>query len=388
MKWCGAGEETKVEHGQDLQSRRREQGMAQVLTLVGAVPLMVAAGTLLTLTSNYVSESDQRLHRLEVQAVSAGGAHDALARLENSVTFRGEYELALGDGVARVAVTDWGTDGLDNNLDLKIDDADETDLIGIRSEGWLNANLDADGDLIHRPVRHYHSLTEAVSRVSTAGLGFGQSLYIDDSLAGCKFAGDSFTISGIDTNIDGTDGPAADVAGIGVPGDPADILSQLSKKQKDNIIGLGGWPSVLPVDEVDLVQTITELSAQATIRWTSDDSHTGVLGLQTPWVPVVAVAEGDLKVHGITTGAGILIVHGDLVIDGSFDFAGIVLVAGGLRFNGGGNKIIKGAIACLGSVDGNELEINGNVTLQYSTEAVEKASAALGKASLLIWMQR
>ncbi len=367
---------------------RAERGLAQILILVGMLPLIVTATTLLSLITKLVTETDQRIHRLEAQAVSASGAQDALARLEDDATFRGQYEVSLDGGVARVSVTDWSSDKLDNNGDGVADDALESGLIGIQSAGWVNAVLDADGQPIERGVRYFSSLTQAVARTTDSDMSFNQGLYIDDTLAGIKIAGDSFLISGKDKNLDGSDGPEADVSGIGVPGDPKDIITQLDSTQWNNIVGTGGLPSVHESTPLDLEQVMVDLGQLATRRWTTDASFTGKLGSKSPWVTEIAVAEGDLTFTGGVSGAGILIVHGDLVINGSVDYAGIVIVGGALRFNGGGSKVIQGAVACLGSVDGDDLRINGSVTIQYSSEAVNMASSSLGKTALITWMQR
>jgi len=90
-----------------------------------------------------------------------------------------------------------------------------------------------------------------------------------------------------------------------------------------------------------------------------------------------------VKLAGSSQGAGMLLVVGDLEISGSFQYTGIVAVLGKVVFNGGGgNKNINGTLLIGDNVSAGELRANGNITVQYSSQAVTRAKGLSGQYSL------
>lgn len=369
---------------QTMVLRKSEHGLAQVLVLAAAIPLVVAGTVLLTVSTSHLSESDQLIHKSEARTLSVSGAHDALARLAKDAAFEGEYELAINGGVTWVTVSAWGSDGLDNNGDTDVDDAAESEFIGVTSAGWLNAPL-FEGD--NSPVRRFSGRTEAIVEVEDGELGIHQSMYIDDPMCTVSFSGNAFLIDGSDHALDGsTNGDL--YAGISIPGDPDNIIDQLSATQQDNVVGLNGWPSVTQDNTVDFDTILAQLSGIATTHWVGDQSFTGTLGTKIPWAPEYVLCDGDLKIHGNTSAAGVIVVKGDLECSGSFDFDGVIVVTGSVRFMGGGGKTISGALVTLGAVDGTDISVGGNVTIRYGGEAIGNVSDKLDKTNLVTFMQK
>ncbi len=369
----------------------RRKGGALIIALAAAIPLLIAGGALLTSVTQGRKSTETSVALAQARDVAASGAQDALAQLAVNPNYRGSYQLSLAGPVAQVSVTAWDKDLVDNDGNGMVDDAGEAPFIGIVSSGTTNVAFDKYGLEIDRATRHARSFTEAVVQKVDLIVPINQAAYIDDPLASFKFSGTAFLINGNDTNLDNTPGPQAAVAGIGTPGDPNDIVNQLSKAQEKCVIGKGGAPSVLGVADIDMTAQIAAMTALATMTWNGpDDSYGGDIGDRTNMIPVVAHAKGNLNLNGNTNGCGILIVDGDLTINGSFDYAGFIYVSGAVTFNGGGgNKDLHGALLTLGAVKGTDVRINGTVQIQYSSQALSIVTSQIsGGVTLVSWMQR
>jgi hypothetical protein len=218
------------------------------------------------------------------------------------------------------------------------------------------------------------------------------SFYVDDPLADFDFNGTAFLINGNDTNLDGSAGPKPAVPGIGTPGDPLAILTQLSAKQKPDVVGQGGAPSVKTVTPSDIATEMTAIAPLATLTWSGSDEHlsNASIGDLSALTTQIAHAKGNLHLSGNTRGCGILIVDGNLEVTGNFDFVGVVFVAGSVTFKGGGGaKNIRGAVFTPGNVTGEDIDISGSIRITYSSEAISIVNTQLSSGVQLVsWTQR
>jgi hypothetical protein len=354
--------------------------------LAALIPLLVVAGTMLSVESSQMRETESVGARMRARSISAGGAHDAIARLESDPGYTGTSTVALDAGTAVVTVVDCAGDGLDNDGNGRVDDATEIDLLTIRSEGLLGFDVDGAGNVLADHGRNWRATTEVVLRRTRLDTVFDSALYVDNPLAKVHFTGNSFTISGVDLGIDGKPSGNADCPGIGSPGDPSSIAGQFSKSQKNNVKGEGGFPSVLEVASLDIPTLIEQLEPLASLRWKDDASFHGDIGDRAKLAPVVAYAAGDLKINGKTSGCGILIVEGDLEIGGAFDFAGIVVVGKTISYHGGGSRAILGTVVTAGDLDHSN-EMKGSVTVQFSSAAIDLARALGSSFDVVAWRQ-
>jgi hypothetical protein len=374
-----------------MNPRLSKRGNALLLALGATTTLIVAAGTLLVAVTQERTATEQSVVNAQARDASTSGAEDALARLSVDPDWEGTFAVDMGGPVADVIVVDWGKDSVDNDDDGTKDEDDEEDLIFVTSTGRSNETLDNGGNVIDLPTRHSHSVTEVLLRRTDLNLAANQAVYVDDPNALFKFAGTAFLVNGKDTNIDGSSGPDAALPGIGTVGDPAGITAQLKANQQDNVVGDGGPPSVAQVSDMDMMTTMEMLRPLASVSFNGpDDSFSGSLGDLNGLKPVVAYAKGNLKLHGNTTGCGILIVDGDVDFSGTFDYAGIIYASGAIRFNGGGgDKNLRGALFTLGAVSGEDVTINGGVELNYSSEAIAMVNQNLsGGVEVLSWRRK
>ncbi|HET6203340.1 MAG TPA: hypothetical protein VFI25_11120, partial [Planctomycetota bacterium] len=103
---------------------------------------------------------------------------------------------------------------------------------------------------------------------------------------------------------------------------------------------------------------------------------------------VITKSNGNLKIGGGGTGAGILLVEGNLEIAGGWDFVGYVFVTGRVTMKGGGGtKRMRGAMFVDGDlIQGNvglvDLLVNGTVDLLYSSQALNLVRNAFGNYSV------
>lgn len=229
------------------------------------------------------------------------------------------------------------------------------------------------------------------------------------------FSGNSFVISGNDTNVDGTAGTCAPVWGIGVADSATEsaVEGSLESNQKDNVTGKkqdasgSAWgdntiapdSSLTPAQISNFVNTVkqkAQISLQSTgpsdLRYRNvGDSCAADWNSANCWgtrsQPKIVYVKGDLdptdsfkalKIDGNSTGAGILIVEdGDLKIEGTFRWEGLIIVTGkyvGLRYEGGGNQKIYGAVVVNEEVSAGdpnrEIDVGGNAEVYYSCQAL------------------
>ncbi|MGQ0815923.1 MAG: hypothetical protein ACT4O1_15945 [Gemmatimonadota bacterium] len=90
-------------------------------------------------------------------------------------------------------------------------------------------------------------------------------------------------------------------------------------------------------------------------------------------------AQGDLTINANSSGQGILLVEGNLDIMGQFEFYGPIVVRGTVFFRGG-SQVFGSVFAFGGGVIGLDNRTAGNMTVEYSSCAIERA--VLGAAGL------
>jgi hypothetical protein len=356
-----------------------------VLALGAAVPLMVAGGAMLFAVVRERSRNEQLAAETAADDAAASGAHDALALLTLDPGYSGSYVLGVDGHVANVTVTAWLGDGVDNDGNGLVDDAAETDWSTITSEGVVN------GSLLDGPSREARSTVHAIAWFEQLSVPAAQSFYCHDPEADWNFIGTAFLISGHDMNPDGSVGGAASIPGIGTPGSTTSIVKQLGSTQKSRVKGQGKFPSVRKVANLDVDTLLSDWEPHATVRFDGPSDSLGKvdLGDRTALLPQVTYAKGDLKLTGTTTGCGILLVEGNLEVTGALDFAGLVVVGGNTTFKPGANhQVVWGALATVATVAGEDIQIGGDATIQYSSSVLGTVGDRLSGLRLRSWTQR
>jgi len=255
-------------------SDRSRRGIAMLLAITATIPLIGVTGTVLMIAVRQRQQVEESVVVAMARDAAASGAQDAMAKLTMDADFTGTYDLAIGGGQAEVTVTDWETDGIDNDGDGRVDDVLEADYVGISSVGSVNVARDALGNVVETAARSVQKTAGVITKKVRLSLPVEAAFYVDDPLATFTYSGTSFTIDGNDENVDGTKGPKPALPGMGTPGDPKSLAGQFSKAQKSKVTGMGGPPSVLTVADIDLESEIRHLGSLTTITWSGTSPRT------------------------------------------------------------------------------------------------------------------
>ncbi|HET6201630.1 MAG TPA: hypothetical protein VFI25_02375 [Planctomycetota bacterium] len=288
-------------------------------------------------------------------------------------------------------ILDWSSDGQDNDGDGRVDEGDES--LRATTERWWSDAVDNDGDGLvdesDEGLAHVAStvrigtstvtVTGWVQRLATE-ISFSTPAVVNlvDPNAKLIFKGNSFLIDGRDRDLSGgwTNNPP--VYGIATAGSKLSVLAQLSKQQLDNVNGAGGKPSITTWSAPSsswLPSMVETMRTQADVTFDHYGStYTGSLGSEKTGNYLVTYSQGDLKIGGGSTGAGVLCVDGNLEITGKWEFVGVILVTGGVTVKGGGSSQRLTGSALIGSDFVQELslqsQIKGGIELVYSSAAV------------------
>ena len=120
-----------------------------------------------------------------------------------------------------------------------------------------------------------------------------------------------------------------------------------------------------------------------------DQMFTGKTTYGTRTDPQITVVEGSLEVKagGTVDGCGILIVNGNLNVVGTLHWEGIILVTSGaeLSVDALGTAYLLGAVVAAGAGTVSEVNLTGNASIGYSSEAIDLATQAMGNAHIVSW---
>lgn len=219
----------------------------------------------------------------------------------------------------------------------------------------------------------------------------GQPQYIET-----RFNGNSFQISGRDSNPGQGEGSgsASPIVGIsatasGTTSEITGASGSLAGSQYGQVIGQGSSPSVgtttstLDVNQLaqDLISAGIELVDRQTLS--GGNYSSGQWG--TSLIPKITHITGDATLTGTLAGWGVLIVDGNMTIRGSFTFNGLVIGRGDVDVNGSGGEgaTVWGTLLIKESTSadaGDELVVGGNGKILYSSQTINTALSHWGTA--------
>ena len=192
------------------------------------------------------------------------------------------------------------------------------------------------------------------------------------------FFADSILISGVDTNIDGTPGPAPDLPGITVVSSAdsitlaAEIGANSEWVQGSSAIEVDTSVAAVDLNELfDYYQTVADMSLTggsfSDVNW----------GTQAD--PVIVYIDGDVHLTGNSVGYGILAINGNLRMSQSPTWYGLVIVHGDSV--GAQDTRIENTSKIIGAIisdsPDNNVRITDSVVIQYSSEALDMVQTDL-----------
>jgi hypothetical protein len=340
------------------------------------VPLMlVAAAAVMTLEGRQTASGNAVGVARSLLAAEAAVDHALYLARTGDLTLDATIGVELLGGVScTILAVDMLTDDEDNDADGSIDEADEA-----------GTQVTVVGD-----YRFTRSSLIAYLGPPVTMPPIDATIYLRDPASVLDISGNSFMVTGHDTNLDGTPGPERPVLGVTMvaPGTAHQTLSGLSLTQQLNITGAGGTPSSRNTRTVFDLEALAELFRTRATTVLSGGHYSSLTdygdAAADDWR--IIHCAGDLRVAGNLSGAGILCVDGDLDFRGNVSFAGIVLVTGKVSFSGGGPaRMIRGALLTDGGAGGDMLESRGGVDFQYSSQAIAAATRRLSQIVLLGW---
>lgn len=281
-----------------------------------------------------------------------------------------------------VGVASGANDGVDNDMDGLIDEWDESEVYEITSTGWA--------DNVARTVR----VTLVWQQLGLdAAIGFTAPTEIDIEIKEIE----SFNISGNDVDIDGV--PTGFAApGIGVTGDPVELISQIPAHIRSMITGYGPSPSILEIPAADphLLQALID-AARAGPHITLEEDSFGTYG--TVDNPAVVIGGDELEFKmGTLRGVGLLILEGKEVEfkkAGSLDWKGLVIIRleEEIEVKQGATFSVRGAVIIDTSSDEEDPEYEiefkdeAEINIEYSRQAVALAMRAFRKYRVINWRE-
>jgi hypothetical protein len=354
-------------------STARERGMVTLALLGLVVPLVVVVFAFISLSSRQIGEHNTRTQFHTADSLANSGLDLSLVALAADGTFS-HANAKLEDGGVDYQVVDRWTDA-------------DSNFLRIVSTGFTNPRLVAGAWT--ESASSVSSTITGIVRERTFDYDLREAIFLQDSNVKLNLNGQAFLFNGNDKNyLGGGSGPDGARHAIATVAAPSVVKSQISSKQWPNIQGLGGTPSIQQRSNSNtLVKDLIDFyKSSATLRLTDGTNiNNADLGNASQNRFQITYGTGTVKLGGSSQGAGMLLVVGDLEISGSFQYTGIVAVLGQVIFNGGGsnnNKIVDGTLLIGDNVSAGELRTNGNITVQYSSQAVTRAKGLSGQYSL------
>jgi hypothetical protein len=413
-------------------------GNAMVVALL-VLMLMTAAGvTFVAVTKSEKQIDGNQMAGTQAMYSAEAGISEALMRMNpgNAAAYIGPANPTPGWG--RYLVTANGKsaldpdgaklagDGWDNNNNSYVDESGErypevlsmqpnsADALRypfVRVEYKLRSNQlvrfgDADGNAATPPVENL-TVGAPVLRLTALGQKGNANKILEAEAVRFPFVdvnsaiwtGKHLTLNGNALLVDGSDHYMASPYDT-IPGAPAlpGVMTlgpvtdvPLGPGQDNNILGSGGIASIQQSTYTyDFNQiktdaaTTNDYSLAAGTTLSSSDPPLGTVAS-----PKITYAQGNLKISGSWTGAGILVVNGNLTMTGGAQFMGIVVCLGDANLAGGGPadvaNIIGGLIYQGTVVDASA--VSGAARVLYSSAAVNNAQM-LKRYTLAWWRER
>lgn len=354
-----------------------------VVILMMVILLSITGAALLFSGLNLKAASNLRTGGGAIHAADAGVQH-ALTVISSGTTFN--YSSS-GTPVVPTTVFPTSTSGYSytvtatNNPPASLNTS--TAILTSTATGPNNSR---------RVIRAYIGRSSSASWVPPAAVYIpGPASNPDFSIHG------SVIITGNDTNVDNTPGPAAALPGIATnsTGTTQQVMNGIGTPA--NVTGAGGTtPSVATTTPpVDINALINSFLAQPYTTLTSGSVSNGTLGTSlVPQITYCNCTTTNLSISGTTSGVGVLIVDGKLNIRDTFNFQGIIITRGGevhIELTSSSSTGIWGVVFI--SPASPEIEIEGGGAIKYSSQAINKVFTTWPtvptpqKAKLIAWSE-
>lgn len=345
-----------------------ERGFVLVIALIAAViPLVLIVGAASQTMQARQSrlEGEIRDERALLAAESGIDTAIYLASTAAGLTSGLPITRDLGNGMTfTVTPTFLRTDGIDNDGDSVVDEADENlfQILAVGSAGGKTRRLVA----YLGPQPTIGSLPGALTLLDPFP---GSELHLQGSS----------NLHGRDTKMNGTPGdPTRDTYGamIEAPYTVAQLTANIPAGDRLHVLGIGASPSLgQTTASIDMAATKLAIQNAANIVLTSASYNNKQFGNGPLGQFNVIYRNGNVDFKGNTHGAGIMFINGNLHTEGRFQFEGIIFVTGDVELHGNVGSGIYGGVVVAASSP--HFYMEGNMEVYYSSEAISGATATL-----------
>ncbi len=414
-------------------------GNAMVVALLVLMLFTAAGVTFVAVTKSEKQIAGNQMAGTQAMYSAEAGISEALLRMNNPsdatnyigppVPFQGwgrYVVIQAGNGALDPEGAALATDGWDNDADSYVDESGERypEVISkqpvatdaprypyVRVEYKQRSNQlvrfgDGDGNGVTPPVENL-TVGAPVLRLTARGekgtatkvLEVEAVRYPFVDVNSALWTGKKLKLNGNALLVDGNDHDmnapydtipgAIPVAGIKTLGPTSGV--PLGPGQENNILGLGGTASVqqssFEYDFNAILAAAGDMVDYKLAGGTSLSSSDPALG--TTAAPKMTLCDGNLKISGTWTGAGILVVNGNLEMTGGSQFNGVVIVLGDIKVAGGGPADLAHIVGGL-IYQGTAIEdgsVGGAGRVYYSSGAVNNA-LRLSRYRMSSWRER
>ena len=312
---------------------------------------------------------------------------------------------------------------LSDNVEVDGDPLTDTDSIVILRVMGVHRGSAAEGRVYGTTTQNAVAIIETTLRRDTT-FNFDGAFTVYGPDMNATFNGNSFDLDGRphDLNgnvIAGTSQPGLSLLNNNALGGDAQAaansaFSALGGNQLDNVQGaigdFGAEPSIMDMtdsirngsdpdarnifDPNWLMSFVNQLGSMADNSLPAGNYNGVTWG--TPANPEVTfIDDGETRLGGNGSGAGLLVIRGDLRYQGSFHYTGMIFILGGDLTMGGANKSVTGGIFTANIIDNGDgtydygipdIRLNGNSNFFYSTQAIALANNLLSM-KVLNWRE-
>jgi hypothetical protein len=350
----------------------RQAGFAMLAVVVMVLPILFVIGSYLQTMTGRNSRLQLEVKEERAMLVAESGVDVALFQARSGVLVAGphavyHYNGALaGGGSYTVTATYLGADGLDNDHNGTPDDASE-DVFEVVSTGTVATS--------QRRVAAYLGFSPFLLP-ATSALTMVNPNPTDITING------SPTLTGRNYTVNGALVGSGDTYGISIetPAPTTRITSLLTGGEASHVTGLTAAPSVgsssnYTATAFNSVVNQARNAAQIVITNGLVNSNT-TYGNATTGPQYIVYRNGDLKINGNMSGAGLLVINGNLTISGTMTWKGVVLVTGNIDAANGNASVYGGIVMGPG---GSSIKMKGTADIRYSAAAIDLATRLTGR---------
>lgn len=344
--------------------------MGRPLIYICAVTIVVLGIMQININSRHIALAKRTANYAngaEMRNLAHAGVEYTLNKLRKDPDWRNSYdpyEVPLDYGSAFVTIQDYTTNASLTEEQLKL-----------ISKGSIDGQTVEISYLVEMVLGQLPSIPGALALTDPKFLN--------------EFQG-SYEINGFDAAFENSETDSIGIPGISVVDDASkqEIIDSSTEIELSHITGNSpGIPSIKvdpTMDYPSLSKLIDQLAPYST-QITDDVKD----DLGAPEAPGVFFVENPVAVRGNVNGYGILVVKetggldlSELDIAGNFDFYGLVIFRNSLRFVGKGDAYIHGTtvIGSPGVETNINIDLTGNLTIQYDSEGLEYARSAAKNA--------